>query len=97
MATVTGGRHHVNPDFKAFTRFLTARAAATLAYQMAGVAIGWQMYDLTGSPLAFGLVGLVQFIPSPPSRGSAWQRSCSRSRRRLLFHAWLWLYWDGAT
>ncbi len=64
MATVTGGRHHVNPDFKAFTRFLTARAAATLAYQMAGVAIGWQMYDLTHSPFALGLVGLVQFIPS---------------------------------
>jgi MFS family permease len=31
---------------------------------MASVAIGWQMYDLTGSPLALGLVGLVQFIPS---------------------------------
>jgi MFS family permease len=31
---------------------------------MAGVAIGWQMYDLTGSPLALGLVGLVQFVPS---------------------------------
>ena len=54
----------MNPDFKAFTRFLTARAAATLAYQMAGVAIGWQMYDLTHSPFALGLVGLVQFIPS---------------------------------
>lgn len=47
-----------------FTRFLFARAAATLAYQMAGVAIGWQMYDLTGSAFALGLVGLVQFIPS---------------------------------
>ncbi len=54
----------MNPDFKAFARFLTARAAATLAYQMAGVAIGWQMYDLTHSPFALGLVGLVQFIPS---------------------------------
>ena len=51
-----------NPN--SFTCFLFARAAATLAYQMAGVAIGWQMYDLTGSPLALGLVGLVQFVPS---------------------------------
>jgi MFS family permease len=48
----------------AFTGYLTARAAATLAYQMASVAIGWQMYNLTGSPLDLGLVGLVQFIPS---------------------------------
>jgi MFS family permease len=54
----------VNQDSRAFTGYLTARAAATLAYQMAGVAIGWQMYDLTGSPLALGLVGLVQFVPS---------------------------------
>ncbi|HXE98148.1 MAG TPA: MFS transporter [Dongiaceae bacterium] len=55
---------NVNQDSRAFTYFLTARAAATLAYQMTGVAIGWQMYDLTGSPLALGLVGLVQFVPS---------------------------------
>lgn len=54
----------MTPDTKAFSYYLTARAAATLAYQMAGVAIGWQMYDLTGSPLALGLVGLVQFVPS---------------------------------
>lgn len=31
---------------------------------MASVAIGWQVYDLTRSPLALGLVGLMQFIPS---------------------------------
>ena len=57
-------QHHVNHDSRSFTYFLTARAAATLAYQMASVAIGWQMYDLTHSPLALGLVGLVQFVPS---------------------------------
>ncbi len=49
---------------RSLTHFLIARAAATLAYQMAGVAIGWHMYDLTGSALALGLVGLVQFVPS---------------------------------
>ena len=54
----------MNDDARTFNEYLTARAAATLAYQMAGVAIGWQMYDLTGSPLALGLVGLVQFVPS---------------------------------
>ena len=31
---------------------------------MTGVAIGWQIYELTRSPLALGLVGLVQFVPS---------------------------------
>ena len=32
--------------------------------QVQVVAVGWQMYDLTGDPLALGLVGLVQFAPS---------------------------------
>ena len=30
---------------------------------MLGVAVGWQLYDLTGSALDLGLVGLVQFAP----------------------------------
>lgn len=54
----------MNRHPKPLSQYLTARIAATLAYQMTGVAIGWQMYDLTGSALALGLVGLVQFIPS---------------------------------
>jgi MFS family permease len=31
---------------------------------MQAVAVGWQMYALTGSPLDLGLVGLAQFAPS---------------------------------
>jgi MFS family permease len=30
---------------------------------MQGVAVGWQLYDLTANPVDLGLVGLVQFIP----------------------------------
>ena len=30
---------------------------------MVGVAVGWQMYDLTHSALALGFVGLAQFLP----------------------------------
>ncbi|HEX4995932.1 MAG TPA: MFS transporter, partial [Methylomirabilota bacterium] len=30
---------------------------------MLGVAVGWQLYELTGSALDLGLVGLVQFLP----------------------------------
>jgi MFS family permease len=32
--------------------------------QIAAVAIGWQMYDLTGSAFDLGMVGLVQFLPT---------------------------------
>ncbi|MFZ0422459.1 MAG: MFS transporter [Xanthobacteraceae bacterium] len=47
----------------AFVRFLYVRVAATVALQMQVVAVGWQMYALTGSPFRLGLIGLVQFIP----------------------------------
>lgn len=45
----------------AFTRLWTAETATVLAYQMVAVAIGWQVYDLTGSALDLGLVGLAHF------------------------------------
>jgi MFS family permease len=51
-------------DHRAFARFWTARLAAVLAYQMQTVAVGWQIYALTGSVLDLGLVGLAQFLPS---------------------------------
>jgi MFS family permease len=48
----------------AFVRFLYVRIAATVALQVNAVAVGWQMYALTDSSFALGLVGLVQFIPA---------------------------------
>ena len=33
-------------------------------YQIATVAVGWQIYAMTHSAFALGMVGLVQFIPS---------------------------------
>jgi MFS family permease len=50
--------------FRAFMRFWYARLASTSANQMLMVAIGWQMYDLTGSAWDLGLVGLLQFLPA---------------------------------
>jgi MFS family permease len=47
-----------------FGNFWAARVATTMAYQMQSVAIGWQIYDMTGSALDLGLVGLVQFMPT---------------------------------
>jgi MFS family permease len=37
---------------------------STLALHMQTVAVGWQLYSLTGSALDLGLVGLVQFVPT---------------------------------
>jgi MFS family permease len=44
--------------------FWLARVSATLAIQMQSVAVGWQVYELTGSALDLGLVGLAQFLPT---------------------------------
>ena len=42
-------------------RYFINRVATTIAFQMLGVAVGWQMYALTGSAFDLGLVGLFQF------------------------------------
>lgn len=47
-----------------FVLFWLSRVSATAALQMQAVAVGWQMYELTGSALDLGLVGLAQFIPA---------------------------------
>ncbi|WP_205665142.1 MFS transporter [Caldimonas tepidiphila] len=51
-------------SFRAFLQFWWARLAGTSANQMMMVAVGWQMYDLTGSAWDLGLVGLLQFLPA---------------------------------
>ncbi len=47
-----------------FLCYLASRAFAEFSYQIAGVAVGWQIYSLTHSALNLGLAGLVQFLPS---------------------------------
>ncbi len=45
-------------------RLWFSRLASTSANQMLMVAVGWQMYELTGSAWDLGLVGLLQFMPA---------------------------------
>ncbi|MES1154977.1 MAG: MFS transporter, partial [Pseudorhodoplanes sp.] len=47
-----------------FVLFWLARVFSSCALQMQTVAVGWQVYDLTQSPLDLGLVGLAQFVPA---------------------------------
>ena len=46
-----------------FALFWTARVMSSVAFQMMSVAIGWQVYSITHSAYALGLVGLAQFLP----------------------------------
>lgn len=47
-----------------FMRFWSARLVSGTGNQMLLVAVGWQMYTLTGSAWDLGLVGLCQFLPA---------------------------------
>jgi hypothetical protein len=50
-------------DHRSYVAYWCARTATNGAYQMQAVAVGWQIYELTGSAFDLGLVGLVQFFP----------------------------------
>ncbi|SDR60260.1 Transmembrane secretion effector [Rhizobiales bacterium GAS191] len=47
-----------------FRLYFWARGFSEFSYQIGAVAVGWQVYALTGSAFALGMVGLVQFIPT---------------------------------
>jgi MFS family permease len=47
-----------------FLLFVLSRAFSRFSGQIAAVAVGWQIYDLTGSAFDLGMVGLVQFLPT---------------------------------
>src|SRR5215468_9852521 len=49
---------------RSFLLFLLSRSLSRFSSQIGAVAIGWQIYDLTGSALDLGMVGLVQFLPT---------------------------------
>jgi len=48
---------------RSFIFYWCARTATNAGFQMQAVAVGWQIYALTGRALDLGLVGLVQFFP----------------------------------
>src|SRR4026209_934866 len=55
-----GGSAFRHRDFRLFW---VSPVAEALALQMAVVAIGWQVYSISGSALDLGLIGLAEFLP----------------------------------
>src|ERR1044072_8318996 len=51
------------PGNAAFTGYLLAETLLSLGQEIFSVAVGWQIYELTGSALSLGLIGLAQFLP----------------------------------
>ena len=69
--------------------FLAARFFATMAVQIQSIAIGWQIYELSGDPLDLGLVGLAQFLPFIPMSLLAGHIVDKWDRRRILTYCYL--------
>lgn len=60
------GKHDAYAVLKVrdFRLFLFFRFFTTIAFQMQGIIVGWQMYELTHDPLALGLIGLAEALPN---------------------------------
>jgi len=69
---------------RSFHYFLWTRLAGNTANQMLLVALGWQMYDLTGSAWNLGLAGLYQFLPAIVLTIPAGQLVDRVDRRKVL-------------
>ena len=67
-----------------FQFFFVTRSFSRFAAQISTVAIGWQIYDLTGSALYLGLAGLTQFLPTAILVFVAGHVADRYDRRRVL-------------
>jgi MFS family permease len=72
------------PDFR---RYITARALFSVATQIQGVVVAWQIFKLTGDPLALGLIGLAEAIPSITVSLYAGHVADSVRRKRIVVPA----------
>jgi MFS family permease len=68
-----------------FVKFWIAQTASGFGYQMLTLALGWQLYDLTGSAMDLGLVGLAQFVPAFALALVVGQVADRGDRRRIVF------------
>lgn len=69
--------------------YLGLRLAAMSAVMFISVAVGWQVYDLTGSALMLGLVGLAQFLPMALLSWAGGDAADRYDRRTVLGIAYL--------
>lgn len=70
-----------------FRRFLTGHLLSVLGVQMQTLAVGWQLYEETGSMWALGNVGLIQVIPILGLALPAGQVADRFDRRKILMTA----------
>ncbi|MEJ7660134.1 MAG: MFS transporter [Hymenobacter sp.] len=72
------------PDFR---RYIAARALFSIRHPNSGVVVGWQIFKLTNDPLALGLIGLAEAIPSITVSLYAGHVADSVRRKRIVVPA----------
>jgi len=71
-------------DDPPFRYFFLGRLCSEFAFQMGTVAVAWQIYALTNSPLALGLIGLAEFTPTALLTFVAGHVADRYDRRRVI-------------
>src|SRR5580700_7483371 len=67
-----------------FLFYLMGRFMASFGQQMLTVAIGWELYERTHSPLALSFVGLTAFLPMVVMTLPAGHVADTRERKRVI-------------
>jgi MFS family permease len=70
-----------------FRRFIIGLFAFTMAIQIQGTVVGWQIYELTHDKLALGLIGLAEALPFISASLFAGHVADRHDRRRLVLAA----------
>src|ERR1700690_2322992 len=81
--------HYAGLRIRDFRLYLIGRLAAVFGQQMLTVAVGWQLYQRTHSPLALGIVGLVEMIAMVCCTLPAGHLADNLSRKRIILAALL--------
>ena len=84
MPEVSPARSDALLKDRSFLFFLLSRSLSRFASQISAVAIGWQIYDMTGSAFDLGMIGFVQFLPTAILLFVAGQAADRFERRRVV-------------
>jgi MFS family permease len=81
--------HYAVFRLRDFRLYLIGRLFAVIGAQMLTVAVGWELYERTHSPLALGLVGLVEMIAMVCCTLPAGHLADNFNRKRIILAALL--------
>src|ERR1035441_1350819 len=81
--------HYAVFRLRDFRLYLIGRLFAVIGQQMLTVAVGWELYARTHSPLALGLVGLVEMIAMVGCTLPAGHLADNLNRKRIILTALL--------